>query len=66
MKKFLGILTSVLLLGGTFLLLSAGNSYRARTIVTPIVTLEPMPIKEIVVELPIMDESIFGTSINTS
>ena len=29
MKKFLGILTSVLLLGGTFLLLSAGNSYQS-------------------------------------
>ena len=46
MKKFLGILTSVLLLGGTFLLLSAGSGYRPRAIVTPIVTLEPLPIKE--------------------
>ena len=57
MKRFLGILTSVLLLGGTLLLLSAGNDYKPRTIITPIITLEPIPIKEIVVELPIMDES---------
>jgi len=56
MKKFLGILTSILLLGGTFLLLGASDFYRTKPIVTPIETLESIPIKEMKIQPLVMYE----------
>tara|TARA_R110000744_G_scaffold229321_1_gene347317 strand:+ start:220 stop:735 length:516 start_codon:yes stop_codon:yes gene_type:complete len=56
MKKFLGILTSILILSGAFLLLGASDNSKVNPFVIPIVTLESKPIKEIVVEMPLIDE----------